>query len=359
MSPRILEQRNVLLYRNEHTYSSWPTILKLSGTELLLLFNEGMRRFKTTHSDPTFLLQVLRSTDGGMTWDSQPLPVGGYTTWGMEAGGAVRLRNGVILIQNYRPQYFTKYEMKKRYEAEWDYTSEQSDFPWHQIHGNFNYLYRSTDGGRTWEGPVWFDASPYRMAFMMRAAVELPSGELLMPCADDSFLGYGSAYVMKSEDEGKTWTWFSTIVGHPKYFSTEPALLLLPSGKLIALIRTHGMGEYYLYQSVSTDEGRTWSDPIRTPMWGYPAHMLSLQDGSILCVRGHRREPFGIRATLSYDQGETWDINDDIGLREDFPNADLGYPTSIQLDNGEVLTVYYGTDQNGVTSIYGSFYSLG
>ena len=78
-----------------------------------------------------------------------------------------------------------------------------------------------------------------------------------------------------------------------------------------------------------------------------------------MCVRGHRREPFGIRATLSYDQGETWDINDDIGLREDFPNADLGYPTSIQLDNGEVLTVYYGTGQNGVTSIYGSFYSLG
>jgi hypothetical protein len=43
----------------------------------------------------------------------------------------------------------------------------------------------------------------------------------------------------------------------------------------------------------------------------------------------------------SHDGGETWDIANEIILRDDGPNHDLGYPASIELAPGELLTVYY------------------
>jgi len=92
-------------------------------------------------------------------------------------------------------------------------------------------------------------------------------------------------------------------------------------------------------------------------MWGYPAHMLTLQDGRVLCVYGRRRPPFGIRACLSGDDGQSWDIDNELVIRDDFPNSDLGYPTSVQLADGTIFTTYYG-QVDGVTSIYGSFYSI-
>ena len=48
-------------------------------------------------------------------------------------------------------------------------------------------------------------------------------------------------------------------------------------------------------------EGRTWSQPIKTAMWGFPAHLLELRDGRILCTYGYRRKPYGVRASISKD----------------------------------------------------------
>jgi hypothetical protein len=36
-----------------------------------------------------------------------------------------------------------------------------------------------------------------------------------------------------------------------------------------------------------------------------------------------------------------WDLQDELLLRDDAPNGDLGYPASIELEPGVVLTVYY------------------
>ena len=42
---------------------------------------------------------------------------------------------------------------------------------------------------------------------------------------------------------------------------------------------------------------------------------------------------------ISYDQGETWDY--DYVLRDDGPHPDLGYPSSVELNDVSILTVYY------------------
>ena len=114
-------------------------------------------------------------------------------------------------------------------------------------------------------------------------------------------------------------------------------------------------------QRWSEDKGLTWTYPMEADFWGYPTHLLMLRDGRVLCSYGHRREPMGVRAVLSHDGGETWDVDNIVVLRDDggTPNemrpdrssggADLGYPISTQLDDGTILTVYYITGPDGIT----------
>ena len=57
----------------------------------------------------------------------------------------------------------------------------------------------------------------------------------------------------------------------------------------------------------------------------------------------------GHRACLSLDGGASWDTGNEIVLRDDAPDIelpwpatwDLGYPASVELAPGELLTVYY------------------
>ena len=155
-----------------------------------------------------------------------------------------------------------------------------------------------------------------------------------------------TAYVLRSRDRGRSWG-EPSVIGEQGVHGigyNEPALIHLTSGRMIALLRTGPAG--WLYQSDSNDLGQTWSTPAKTPMWGYPAHLRQLQDGRLLATYGHRREPFGIRACLSSDGGKSWNIESEIVLRDDLKNRDLGYPTTTQLDDGTLLTAYYGRDEN-------------
>ena len=58
-------------------------------------------------------------------------------------------------------------------------------------------------------------------------------------------------------------------------------------------------------------------------------------------------EPFGERACLSRDGGVTWDIENEIVLRDDAPNGDLGYPATVEIEPGELLTIYYQVENEG------------
>jgi len=45
-------------------------------------------------------------------------------------------------------------------------------------------------------------------------------------------------------------------------------------------------------------------------------------------------------------------------IRDDLPNKDLGYPCSLDAGGGEIFTVYYGQDTDGVTAIQGTWWRL-
>ncbi|MCB0121529.1 MAG: exo-alpha-sialidase, partial [Caldilineaceae bacterium] len=62
-------------------------------------------------------------------------------------------------------------------------------------------------------------------------------------------------------------------------------------------------------------------------------------DGRLLASYGYRVKPYGIRAKLSEDDGQTW--GPELILRADAGSWDLGYPRAVNLDNGKVMVAYY------------------
>jgi hypothetical protein len=84
-----------------------------------------------------------------------------------------------------------------------------------------------------------------------------------------------------------------------------------------------------------------------------------MPDGRVLCTYGYRREPFGVRACFSSDEGLTWDIENEVVIRDDGMHSDLGYAGSILLNDGSILSTYYFHGEDGVRYIGGSIWTEG
>jgi hypothetical protein len=166
--------------------------------------------------------------------------------------------------------------------------------------------------------------------------------------------GVCRAYCVRSTDGGNSWGEPALIASDPagKRSFEEPALAQTASGRLLAMLRSGEPGAYqYLYRAFSDDGGRSWHSVEQTPMWGHPAHVLALADGRLVCSYGYRRQPFGVRACVSTDGGQTWDMAHEHILRDDGKSRDIGYPSTTQLPDGSLLTAYYIHTDDGVRHI--------
>jgi hypothetical protein len=196
----------------------------------------------------------------------------------------------------------------------------------------------STDGGESWLPPV-------RGHDSVHGGIALARGGLLLASYREA---KGDIAVYRADSLGGGWTEVAALRS-PQPDSLrfgEPHILELPSGRIIMMIRATALvyndedPRLVLWESCSDDGGLTWGEPFRTPLWGFPPHLTLLSDGRVLCTYGYRRAPYGQRACLSED-GVRWDPRDEVILRDDAPNGDLGYPASLELEPGKVLTVYY------------------
>lgn len=148
----------------------------------------------------------------------------------------------------------------------------------------------------------------------------------------------------ESTDDGKSWRWLSEIPVRPgdqvtgKYH--ELHAVEAADGTIIAQIRNHnakGTGE--TLQTESRDGGRTWSVPHSIGVWGLPSFLTRLEDDRLLMTYGYRRKPFGNQARVSSDNGETWSAP--ITISGDGASGDLGYPSTVQLADGSLITIWY------------------
>ena len=191
---------------------------------------------------------------------------------------------------------------------------------------------------------------------IIRVPVSSPHGPTLL--ADGSILylgvklftneGNGDVAAYHSVDGGLTWEHRSTLQMPedmpPDYFH-EPHCVQLPSGRVLGALRVHGEDYFSVYLTHSDDKGKTWTIPkplipnsSPKKVCGSPPHLLVHSTGAIICSVGRRENPWGERALVSRDSGKTWE---ELILRDDALTGDLGYPASVELSDGSILTVYY------------------
>jgi hypothetical protein len=221
------------------------------------------------------------------------------------------------------------------------------------------FFRRSTDGGKTWQRQE-IPTPPLALLMGYNRAASLRTHEgvrLVAVYGHPRGKPHDEVFVLRSADDGKNWE-FLPLARDPeeKVSLNETALAENAAGQIVAMIRSEPPEGGHLYQSLSKDGGKTWSVPVRTPIWGYPAHLLRLRDGRLLCTYGYRRDAMGIRAVLSRDGGHTWDTHREIILRSDGVGngSDLGYPLTVELPDGVLFTIYYMTNSDGITHIAGT-----
>jgi hypothetical protein len=206
----------------------------------------------------------------------------------------------------------------------------------------------SRTDGYTWECPSKLEIPGVDFTATAGRVIEDEAGAILMPVAGTS--GGESvrrAKVVRSTDGGRTWTGFGAI-GCDDISFYEPRILALPGNRVLAMMRTRDRN---FFAAASGDGGATWSGPKETPIWcggSSAGDLLLLKDGRVLCTYGHRRPPFGVRACISEDGGETWDIERETVITDEGLDRDMGYPSSEQLDDGSILTVFYWHLEDGV-----------
>lgn len=199
------------------------------------------------------------------------------------------------------------------------------------------WVCRSDEGGESWTHSESI-SSPEDSAEAI-----IPFGDIV-PLADGN-LGvsvYGwlpptcRSLFYASEDDGRTWTFRSVIRGDD---ANETALLTLTDGTVLAAVRTAGDGHLEMYRS--EDHGASWEGTGAVTVGGqHPAHLALLADGRALLTYGVRNRGYrGLAVRLSSDGGDTWTHPHFILDLEDA--GDLGYPASMQTDDGAILTAYY------------------
>ena len=342
-----------VIYRNDHSCCGPISMLKrLENGDIVLVFREALWRGVRSHGDPTTRTSLIRSTDGGETWHTQvtPDPSGGNGT------SINQLSDGTLLVNSFHWDFAPmsrKHELQGR-----DGYHERNPLGIASANGGI-WTAKSGDGGYTWAAPRRVDTTGYFGPSTAGRVVELQDGTLVMPLngkRDQS--GPGGVWIVRSTDGGNTWREPSDVAFVDGIDLHEMRILPIGDGRIVAGMRTPDLN---VHTSRSDEGGHTWSAPAETPIWSggsSPFDLLSLQDGRVLSTYGHRRPPYGVRACLSDDGGETWDIANEKVLRDDGLDRDMGYPSSEQLEDGSILTVYYWHQEDQIRHLVGTRWSV-
>jgi Neuraminidase (sialidase) len=284
---------------------------------------------------------MITSDDDGQTWSWPRTLLDGPID--DRDSGVLETAKGTLLVTTFTSLAYEPVLAKANQDKKWDATTLAE---WNGVNARLSpearkkelgvWAIRSTDGGVTWSERVpTLVNSPH-------GPIQLADGRLLYAGKDlwgqDERVGF-----CESSDDGQTWRWLADITPREGDKHTEyHELHAVETGdkRIIAQIRNHNpanQGE--TLQCESSDGGKTWTTPRSVGVWGLPSHLLKLRDGRLLMTYGHRRAPLGNQARVSTDHGRTW--SEPIVLSGDGITGDLGYPSTVELADGTLLSVWY------------------
>ncbi|MEM2389879.1 MAG: sialidase family protein [Ignisphaera sp.] len=353
------ECEHIVVYRKNDEYAGWPFnggLWRFGNSDVVVGFIrnrcayrslEDVSHRRVQYVDGQFV--TIRSRDGGRTWLQDELKI----IYNSKAELRAQLQYYLTLNKFPRPMPI-------------DFTSSDTALatePPLGIETGPTAYFVTRDRGYTWEGPYplhidGFDTIHARPSYI----VDSNSGVMLFVQGlryDEINRGYrsvepeGRPMILVSED-GVSWRFLSYILPpNPEFPRICPSPAVLPDGRIVVALRVLGPGRDIQWTELYTSEdgGLTWRFTSRVNRWGAPASLLILRDGRLLCIYGYRVPPYGIRARVSGDGGMTW--GPEIIIRDDGGSPDLGYPRATELQNGEILTIYYFNDKSDEIQCYG------
>ena len=278
---------------------------------------------------------ALVSHDGGISWSDYAEDTSTWT-YAPQVRNGTRLEVGSYGWENHPD---TPEEHRRLTEANfYIFDAPQGNAP-----GTLSVIHRlwqrcSADAGRTWseQSEIRLPQPMPHLATYGRSIV-LRSGAYLAPMwgrfdlKDDP--KYVSALVLRSPDSGRTWEFVRIARSETQDFC-EHELVQVANGDVISVIRTTAQRE--LWQAISHDDGRTWTDLHFSGMTGSTPALLRVKS-ALVCLYARRSVQTtgttGMCVGISRDSGRSWRsylLWDAQGTTVD------GYPTVVALPHGRV-----------------------
>jgi sialidase-1 len=332
----ILETK--ILTPPDWSYTGWPTLCRRASGQLVVTCSGG----REAHVCPFGRVEMITSDDDGASWSWPRTLLDGPID--DRDSGVLETAKGTLIVTTFTSLAYEPILAKANAEKKWDAHKLAS---WNAVNSRLPeearkkelgvWAIRSTDGGITWSA---------RIATLVNSPhgpIQLADGRLLYAGKDlwgkDERVGFA-----ESTDDGQTWRWLAHLQEregdtHTEYH--ELHAVETADKRLVVQIRNHNKtaNDRETLQSESSDGGKTWSVPKAIGVWGLPSHLLRLRDGRIVMTYGHRRAPLGNQARISTDHGRTW--SEPIIISGDGVTGDLGYPSTVELADGTLLSVWY------------------
>ncbi len=342
-APQAKVHRTQVISKTPAIYHGWPTLTRRANGQLLVVWSGG----REAHVCPFGRVDMMRSEDDGQTWTWPRTLLDGPID--DRDAGIMETDKGTLLATTFTSLAYEEYSLKKVQSKK---PGEPGAWPkekldrWLSVHHRLNdqqrktelgeWMIRSTDGGITWSKRYASLVNSPHGPIQLRDGRQLYAGKKLWTATKE-------VGVCQSSDDGQTWKWLAGIPARkgddPKNYH-ELHAVQAASGKVIVHIRNHNAANSReTLQSESSDGGNTWTVPRSIGVWGLPSFLLRLKDNRLLMSYGYRRPPYGNQARISEDEGKTW--SDPLTISADAASGDLGYPSTVQLTDGSLVTVWY------------------
>ena len=209
-------------------------------------------------------------------------------------------------------------------------------------------FFSSDDGGVSWKEQINTNldkvygrigkASPHGKMFLY-------NNQLLLPVYNKE-----GCFLLSTKDDGHSWDIFSHIAKD----LLEPFVIKTPNNELAAVMRTRRKSRFEEASLVSIYRNNRWTEPVCvTDPLQHPAGLLILSNNQLLLYYADRNfENQRILVKLSADNGQTWSRAIQVG--DVFHNCDFGYPSTIELTEGTLLSVFYAKQSENPHFYFGN-----
>lgn len=330
-----------------YAYNGWPTVVR-DENENLYVAASG---FRLTHHSPDGKNIFFKSTNKGESWTG-PVVINDSVLDDRD-GGLVYMGEGRMLTT-----WFTL--PVDLYDKDGDYydkitNPERTPEPAASLNRAYvevlnslpeekklagSYYAVSDDYGVTWSRPKKMPISAPHGPALARDGSLLYLGKEHHSCGElleDEIAFY------KSYDKGESWERVARLPRPSWLLPTErfcePHVIELPSGRLLGAFRIEPRYPFTMATAFSDDGGKTWSEAVDLGFPGAPPHLMLHSSGALILTFCRRFPPFGERAVVSYDFGESWE--EEYIIDDKAYNGDLGYGSTVEMDDGSLVTVYY------------------